>query len=90
MVKRILALSLLMVGLAGCGSGDGGGADTLDVSMHEDAERVAPRNHCISWRQTSSVWTVYNGGRNGRYVPIYVCIRTSDSIWGPDVEQLTY
>ena len=29
MVKRILALSLLMVGLAGCGSGDGGGAETL-------------------------------------------------------------
>ena len=26
MVKRILALSLLMVGLAGCGSGDGGDA----------------------------------------------------------------
>ena len=74
MVKRILALSLLMVGLAGCGSGDGGGAETPD-GINAEAVLIEPfeGNPCV-WVQYTSVWTEYNGGLNGRYIPRYKCI----------------
>ena len=36
MVKRILALSLLMVGLAGCGSGDGGDAGPAGQNINHE------------------------------------------------------
>ena len=43
MVKRILGLSLLMVGLAGCGSGDGGGGGASAVA---DALNSTPAPTC--------------------------------------------